>query len=66
MAAGGQLAAQGYRGKGVSGIPEGGEQNAPARALAQSISAMSRTICLRSSASNATGVTISVPTPASR
>jgi hypothetical protein len=65
MPAGGKLAAQGYGGEGVAGVPECRQQDAPARALAQSISAMSRTICLRSSASKATGVTVRVPTPAS-
>lgn len=65
MAASGQLSAQGYGGEGVARVPECGQQDAPARAPAQSISAMSRTICLRSSASKATGVTVSVPTPAS-
>ena len=65
MPAGDQLAAQADDRKGVPGISEGPEQE-PAARLRQSISASSRTIVLRSSGSKATGVTISVPTPASR
>jgi hypothetical protein len=60
-----QLAAQRDRGKGVSGVAEGGEEDPPP-IQAQSISARSRTVCLRRSGSNSIGDTISVPTPASR
>jgi hypothetical protein len=48
----------------VPGVAEGGEKE-PA-ALAQTSSARSRTIRLRSSGSNAMGEAMSVPTPASR
>jgi hypothetical protein len=65
--AGGELAPERDRGEGVAGIAEGREQDAARRPVdAQSISASWRTIRLRSSASNAIGDTISVPTPASR
>jgi hypothetical protein len=61
-----QFGAERYRGKGVSGIAERGEQVAVAPGLpAQSISASSRTMRLRSSGSNAIGETRRVPTPAS-
>ena len=66
MAAGGELAAQADDRKGVPRVSEGPEEEATAASLAQSIPASSRTIRLRSSASNAMGVTINVPTPASR
>jgi hypothetical protein len=69
VAAARELAAEGDRGKGVTGVAEGGEQDAPAGGApvpAQSISASSRTMRLRSSGSKATGETVSVPTPASR
>ena len=49
----------------VAGVAERGEQEAP-RGAAQTSSARSRIMRLRSSGSNASGVQISVPTPASR
>jgi hypothetical protein len=50
--------------EGMPGIAEGGKQKAPRR-LCQTISARSRIMRLRASGSNAIGVQISVPTPAS-
>lgn len=52
--------------EGVAGISERGDKDAELRGLAQSASARSRSIAARRSLSWATGVTISVPTPASR
>ena len=66
MAAGRQLLAERDRRKGVPGVAEGGEQDAARRTAAQSISASSRTMRLRSCAAAVTVDTISVPTPASR
>jgi hypothetical protein len=63
--AAGELAAERDRGEGVSGVAEGGEQDAAPR-FGQSISASSRIVRLRCSTSGAIGETISVPTPASR
>jgi hypothetical protein len=61
-----QFGAERYRGKGVSGVPESGEQETVAARLpAQSISASSRTMSLRASGSDAIGETRRVPTPAS-
>ena len=60
-----QGAAQRDRGEGVAGVAEGGEQEA-APVGAQTISASSRTMRLRSSGSKAMGEVIRVPTPASR
>ena len=60
-----ELAAQRDRREGVARVPEGGEEEA-APLGAQTISASSRTMRLRSSGSNAIGVVMSVPTPASR
>jgi hypothetical protein len=66
VAAARQFGAERYRGKGVSGVPERGEQEAVAARLpAQSISASSRTTRLRASGSDAIGETSRVPTPAS-
>ena len=71
MAAPDELAAEGDRGEGVARISEGGQQDAqgarlsPAR-TAQAASASARIITDRSSAVAAIGVTISLPTPASR
>jgi hypothetical protein len=65
VAAGGELPPERYRGEGVAGVAEGGEQETAALA-AQTISASWRTIRFRSSGSNATGTVIRVPTPASR
>ena len=65
MPAPGELASQRDGGKGVTGIAEGGQQDAPAPP-AQSISASSRTMRLRASDSGAITDAISVPTPASR
>lgn len=66
MAAARQFGAERYRGKGVAGVPERGEQEpVAARLPAQSISASSRTMRLRASGSNAIGETRRVPTPAS-
>ena len=65
MPAGGQLTAERDGGEGVSGVAEGGEEDAPP-AGAQSISASSRMVRVRRSGSNSIGDTISVPTPASR
>jgi hypothetical protein len=74
-----ELAAQRDRGERVARIAEGGDQEAAALARARgpgrlgqatpavsASSANSRIICLRASASKATGVVTSVPTPASR
>lgn len=67
MAPPGQLGAQRYGGKYVARVPEGGEEEAaPLWGFAQTSSAISRTIRMRSSASKAIGVIIRVPTPASR
>jgi hypothetical protein len=63
--AAGQLASQRDGRKGVSGVAEGGEQDALPGA-AQSISASSRTVRLRVSASGPITEAISMPTPASR
>jgi hypothetical protein len=72
-----QLAAEGYGRKGVSALPEGGDEEAArcatradgrarcARVPGQTSSTRSRTVRLRPSGSNAMGVTMSVPTPAS-
>ncbi len=60
-----ELGAQRERREGVSGVAEGGEQEAAA-AFAQSISASSRTMRVRCSTSGETTLTIIVPTPASR
>jgi hypothetical protein len=60
-----QLGAERNRGEGVTGVAKRSEQDAAARARAQSISASSRIVALRASASRAMGETISVPTPAS-
>lgn len=60
-----ELGAERDRGEGVSGVAEGGEQEA-ARALAQSIPASSRIMLARRSTSGETTLTIIVPTPASR
>jgi hypothetical protein len=65
VSAPGELASQRNGRKGVTGIAEGGQQDAPAPP-AQSISASSRTVRLRSSDSGAITDAISVPTPASR
>ena len=65
MAAAGQLGPEGYRGKGVPGVAERGDEDPPGGS-AQSISVRSATIRVRTSVSNDTGLTISVPTPASR
>ena len=65
MSAAGELAAERNGRKGVPGVPERGEQDAPA-VPAQSISASSRTVRLRTSPSGAITEAISVPTPASR
>jgi hypothetical protein len=66
VAAACQFSAERYRGKGVSGVAESGEQEAVAAPLpAQSISASSRTTRLRASGSDAIGETRRVPTPAS-
>ncbi len=65
MPAAGELRAERDRGKGVPGVAEGGEQEA-APALAQSISASSRIMRVRCSTSKEMGLTIIVPTPASR
>jgi hypothetical protein len=65
VAAADELGAEGDRRKSVPRVAESGEQDAPAPS-AQSISASSRTIRLRSSAAAAIGEAISVPTPASR
>jgi hypothetical protein len=61
----GEFASQRDGGKGVTGIAERGQQDAPAPP-AQSISASSRTVRLRASDSGAITDAISVPTPASR
>lgn len=81
MAAGGQLATQGDRREGMSGIPEGGEEEpepvavsarprraaSRRRSLARQTSSASALItCERSSADTAIGLVIRVPTPASR
>jgi hypothetical protein len=68
MAAGDKLTSQRDRRERVPRVPEGGQEQPPPRRrrYAQSISAMSRTICLRLSASGATVETMRVPTPASR
>ena len=63
MAAPGKLAPQRDGRKGVTGVAEGGEQQA---ASAQSISASWRIVRLRDSTSSAIADTISVPTPAAR
>jgi hypothetical protein len=60
-----ELGAERDRREGVAGVAEGGEQEA-ARALAQSISASSRTMPVRRSTSGEMTLTIIVPTPASR
>ena len=65
MPAPGEFASQRDGGKGVTGIAEGGQQDAPVPP-AQSISASSRTMRLRASDSGAITDAISVPTPASR
>jgi hypothetical protein len=65
MAAARELGSERDCGKGVSGVAEGGEQEA-APALVQSISASSRIMRVRSSTSCETTLTIIVPTPASR
>ena len=65
MPAPGEFASQRDGGKGVTGIAERGQQDAPALP-AQSISASSRTVRLRASDSGAITDAISVPTPASR
>ena len=65
MTAACKLGAERDRGEGVSGIAEGGEQEA-APAFAQSISASSRTVRVRCSTSCEMTLTIIVPTPASR
>ena len=79
MSARGELAPEGDRGEGVPGVAEGGEKQAAAprptasagpgptgARVAQTSSASSRIMRRRASASGATGVVISVPTPASR
>ena len=68
MSAPRELGAKRDRRERVAGVAERREQDAAAiaRSFAQSISARSRTIRLRSSASMAIGDTIRVPTPASR
>jgi hypothetical protein len=63
VSAGGQLAAERDGGEGVARVAEGGEEDP---ALGQASSASSRIIFTRASCSNATGVVISVSTPASR
>ena len=65
MPAAGELPAERDRREGVSGVADGGEQDAAPRSR-QSISASSRIVRLRCSMSGAIGETISVPTPASR
>jgi hypothetical protein len=60
-----ELGTERDRRKGVTGVAEGGEEE-PAPALAQSISASSRTIRVLCSRSKETMLTIIVPTPASR
>ena len=65
MSAPRQLGAERDRREGVTGVAEGGEQEA-APAFAQSISASSRTMRVLRSASKAMMVTSIVPTPASR
>jgi hypothetical protein len=68
----GELGAEGDGREGVTGIAEGGEQDAAARGgavagpLGQSIPASSRTVRFLASGSKAMGETINVPTPASR
>lgn len=57
------------RGKGMSRLPEGSQEEPPPRAglgCAQSASASARMIFERPSTVGAIGVVISVPTPASR
>ena len=67
MASAGELSAQRDRREGVARVAEGGEEvAAPRRGAAQTSSASSRIIALRGSGSTATGVVMSVPTPASR
>ena len=63
MPTGHQRPAERYRGEGVAGVAEGGEEE-PVRG--QSASTRSRIIRSRASASKAMGATMSVPTPASR
>ena len=64
MATRGQLPPEGDGRERVPGVAEGGEQDSQPRA--QTSSASSRMIRERDSASNAIGVMIKVPTPASR
>ena len=64
MSPSGQLTPQRNGRERVSRVAERGEEEAAA--LAQTSSARSRTILLRSSGSNAMGDAIRVPTPASR
>ena len=64
MAARGQRPPERDGREGVAGVAEGGEEDAQLRA--QTSSATSRTMRRRESASKAIGMTMSVPTPASR
>ncbi len=64
MAARGQRPPEGDGRERVAGVAEGGEQDS--QPGAQTSSASSRMIRERDSASNAIGVTMSVPTPAWR
>jgi len=61
-----QLGAEGYEREGMSRVSERGEEEPPPRSFAQTSSASSRTMRMRSSCSKAIGVIMSVPTPASR
>ena len=65
MAAPDERAAERDGGEGVTGIAERGDEEA-SWCAAQTSSATARIISLRPSAVHATGVIISVPTPASR
>ena len=66
VAAADQLAAERDHRERVPRVAERGEQYAASRAAAQNSSANSRSIFDRASTSNAIGVVMSVPTPASR
>ena len=67
VAAGGQFRAQSEHREGVAGLPEGPEEEAQRTGRAQAASsATARSCSIRSWRSKAIGVTIRVPTPASR
>ncbi len=66
MTARDQLPPERDRREGVPGLAEGGEQKAAPVRFAQSDSASARTISVRPSGVVATGLAITVPTPASR